>query len=106
MLQDVLSDIDAAKDWSLKTLMEFLRIPSVSTKPEHAGDLRRCADWLAGELRSAGLSADVHPTKGHPIVLARNDHKPGRPTVLFYGHYDVQPPEPLELWKTPPFDPT
>ena len=106
MLDQVLRTVDSRRDQSLAGLKDFLRIPSVSTKPEHAGDLRRCAEWLAQRLRSTGLRADIHPTPGHPIVLARNDHKPGRPTVLFYGHYDVQPPEPLELWTTPAFEPT
>src|SRR3954470_17311207 len=106
MLDRVLLSLYDRREHSLAGLLDFLRVPSVSTKPEHAGDLRNCADWLAGQLRSAGLSADVHPTTGHPIVLARNEHKPGRPTVLFYGHYDVQPPEPLDQWTTPPFEPT
>src|SRR3954451_19031028 len=106
MLDRILQTIDSRRQQSLDGLLEFLRIPSVSTKPEHAPDLRRCADWLAGQFRSTVLEAQIHPTKGHPIVLARNRHQPGRPTVLLYGHYDVQPPEPLELWKTPPFDPT
>src|SRR3954447_1188983 len=106
MLDRILQNIDSRRQQSLNGLLEFLRIPSVSTKPEHAPDLRRCADWLAGQFRSAGLEAQIHPTKGHPIVLARNRHQPGRPTVLLYGHYDVQPPEPLELWKTPPFEPS
>jgi acetylornithine deacetylase/succinyl-diaminopimelate desuccinylase-like protein len=87
-------------------LKHFLRISSVSTKPEHAKDLKACAEWLAGQLRGMKLEARVLPTKGHPIVLASNEKKPGRPTVLMYGHYDVQPPEPLEQWTTPPFEPT
>lgn len=106
MLDRALATIDARRKPSLDLLTDFLRIPSVSTKPEHAGDLVRCAQWLAGQFRDAGLTADVHPTPGHPIVVARNAHRPGRPTVLLYGHYDVQPPEPLELWTTPPFEPT
>src|SRR3954451_10920157 len=106
MLDRILQTIDSRRQQSLDGLLEFLRIPSVSTKPEHAPDLRRCADWLAGQFRSTVLEAQIHPTKGHPIVLARNRHQPGRPTVLLYGHYDVQPPEPLELWKTPPFEPS
>jgi acetylornithine deacetylase/succinyl-diaminopimelate desuccinylase-like protein len=106
MLDHAFTTIDARRQASLDLLKEFLRIPSVSTKPEHANDLRRCAEWLAGQFRDAGLSADVHRTPGHPIVVARNAHKPGRPTVLLYGHYDVQPPEPLDLWTTPPFEPT
>src|SRR5688500_6275824 len=106
MLEQVLRTIEGRRNESLAGLKEFLRVPSVSTKPEHAEDLRRCAQWLAERLRTMGLRADIHPTPGHPIVLARNEHKPGRPTVLFYGHYDVQPPEPLDLWTTPAFEPT
>ena len=108
MLNNVLSSIDARRKKSLDELVQLLRIPSVSTKPEHAPDMARCAQSLAGTLSKAGLRAEVRPTgggKGHPLVLARNDHKPGRPTVLFYGHYDVQPAEPLDLWTTPPFEP-
>ena len=106
MINQVLHAIDARRQDSLKGLMDLLRIPSVSTKPEHGPDMVRCADSLAGTLRGFGLTADVRPTGGHPAVLARNEHKPGRPTVLFYGHYDVQPPEPLDLWTTPAFEPT
>ena len=68
--------------------------------------MARCAQWLAEQVRGCGFKAEVAPTAGHPAVLAKNDHKPGRPTVLVYGHYDVQPPEPLDLWVTPPFEPT
>ncbi|HEV8603768.1 MAG TPA: dipeptidase [Tepidisphaeraceae bacterium] len=106
MIDKVLKQIDSRQAESLAGLKEFLRIPSVSTKPEHAQDLQRCAQWLAGKLREAKLDVRVEPTKGHPIVLAKNEHKPGRKTVLFYGHYDVQPPEPLEQWISPPFEPT
>src|SRR5688500_11064997 len=102
MIDAVLRSIDARRDQSLADLKTLLRIPSVSTKPEHAQDLKRCADWLAAQLRGMKLTADVVPTKGHPIVLAKSEKKPGRPTVLMYGHYDVQPPEPLEQWTTPP----
>jgi acetylornithine deacetylase/succinyl-diaminopimelate desuccinylase-like protein len=106
MLNRVLQTIDSRKDQSIAALKEFLAIPSVSTKPEHAADLRRCAQWLADQLLFAGLEVSVMPTPGHPIVVAKNKHIPGRPTVLFYGHYDVQPPEPLDLWISPPFTPT
>ncbi len=102
----VLQTVDSRRAESLEGLREFLRIPSVSTQPDHKPDLVECAQWLAGQLRSFGLKPEIAPTAGHPVVLARNDHKPGRPTVLFYGHYDVQPPEPLDLWVSPPFDPT
>ncbi|HYH44052.1 MAG TPA: M20/M25/M40 family metallo-hydrolase, partial [Thermoanaerobaculia bacterium] len=86
-------------------LCEFLRIPSVSTQPEHRADLERAAEWLAGSLRSAGLSAEIHPTAGHPVVLGEWRGAAGAPTVLIYGHYDVQPAEPLALWQSPPFEP-
>src|SRR4051812_37114784 len=105
MLELVLNYIDRSQDRSLASLKEFLSIPSVSTKPEHKPDMQRCAEWLAGQLKSAGLEPQIMPTGGHPAVVARNSYKPGRPTILFYGHYDVQPPEPLELWKSPPFQP-
>ena len=105
-LDSVLRDIDTNRAQCVAGLKQFLRIPSVSTKPEHKADLVRCAQWLAGQITSLGLSASVESTAGHPIVLARNQHQPNRPTVLFYGHYDVQPPEPLEQWTTPPFEPT
>jgi acetylornithine deacetylase/succinyl-diaminopimelate desuccinylase-like protein len=106
MLNDVLKTIDDRRAASLEELKSFLAIPSVSTKPEHAADMLRCATWLADRLTAAELSAKVMPTRGHPIVLAKNKHVAGRPTVLVYGHYDVQPPEPLELWESPPFEPT
>lgn len=105
MLNQVLNDIDASRDASLGQLIEFLKIPSVSTKPEHAADCQRCATWLSDHLTSLGLSSQVLPTGGHPAVVAKNQHVAGRPTVLVYGHYDVQPPEPLEQWVTPPFEP-
>ena len=104
-LESVLKSIDARRERTLGGLIEFLRIPSVSTKPDHAPHMRHCANWLAERLHAARLKADVRPTGGHPIVLAKNEHRPGRPTVLFYGHYDVQPPEPLDKWTSPPFEP-
>ncbi len=90
----------------LDDLLALLRFPSVSTKPEHNGDVQACADWLVSKLRSIGLGTELHPTPGHPVVIARNAHKPGRRTVMMYAHYDVQPSEPLEEWKSPAFEPT
>jgi acetylornithine deacetylase/succinyl-diaminopimelate desuccinylase-like protein len=88
-------------------LFDFLRIPSVSARTEHRGDMQRAASWLADNLRTAGLATEVLPTPGHPVVLGEWRHAPaGAPTVLVYGHYDVQPAEPLELWSSPPFEPT
>ncbi|HSV15539.1 MAG TPA: dipeptidase [Tepidisphaeraceae bacterium] len=106
MLDQVLATIDQRRDASLAQLKEFLAIPSVSTKPDHAPHMLRCATWLADHLKFAGFNVSIEPTNGHPIVLAKNRHEPNRPTVLVYGHYDVQPPEPLDLWTTPPFEPT
>ena len=85
----------------------FLRIPSVSARSEHNGDTARAADWLRDALTRIGFSATVMPTPGHPIVLGEwRKAPPGAPTILIYGHYDVQPPEPLALWTSPPFEPT
>lgn len=89
----------------LEDLFAFLRFPSVSTDSRHAGDVRACADWLVEKLTGMGLVTTLHPTEGHPIVVAKNEHRPGRRTVLIYGHYDVQPVDPLHLWTTPPFEP-
>ena len=87
-------------------LKEFVRFPSVSNDPKHARDVRRCASWLAAHLRLIGLeNVRVVPTSRHPIVYATWRHARGRPTILIYGHYDVQPPEPLSEWHTPPFEP-
>ena len=89
-----------------RELDEFLRIPSVSAKSEHNGDTRRAADWVRDQLAGAGLTAEVFDTPGHPVVLGEwRGAGPDAPTILIYGHYDVQPPEPLELWDSPPFEP-
>lgn len=94
-------------DRLLEELKEFLRIPSISTLPENAGDVARAAEFVAGKLKDAGLeNIEIIPTERHPLVYADWLHAPGKPTVLCYGHYDVQPPDPLELWHTPPFEPT
>ena len=85
MLANVLRTIDDRKDAAVVALTEFLRIPSVSTKPDHAPEMRRCATWLADQLKAGGLRAELRETgggKGHPLVLAKNEHKPGRPTVV------------------------
>lgn len=86
-------------------LSEFLRFPSISTQPEHAANLTACAEWLVKRLTRAGLSTTLHPTAGHPIVLGRTQHDPEKRTVLIYGHYDVQPVDPLQEWSSPPFEP-
>ena len=88
-------------------LFEFLRIPSISARSEHKADVARAADWLAEQLEVAGLTAEVLLTEGHPIVLGEwRGAGVGAPTYLVYGHYDVQPVEPLELWTSPPFEPS
>src|ERR1700756_5849043 len=99
--------IDSKRDENLSELKEFLRIPSVSTKSEHKPDVERAAQWVAGKLRSAGLeNIEIVPTKMHPLVYGESLRAPGKPTVLFYGHYDVQPAEPLEFVSSPAFEPT
>jgi len=95
------------RDRFLSELKEFIRIPSVSTLPAHRPDIDRAAAFVAGKLRGAGMEhIEVIPTSGHPLVYADWLHAPGKPTVLCYGHYDVQPAEPLDLWISPPFEPT
>jgi len=90
----------------LDELFTLLRIPSISTSPEHKGDIDRAAQFVADALGKAGLeNIEIIPTAGHPLVYADWLHAPGKPTILCYGHYDVQPPDPLELWETPPFEP-
>src|SRR6202171_6374870 len=98
--------IEGSREEHLAELLEFLRIPSVSAKSEHKPDIERAAQWVAANLGTAGFkTVEVIPTKFHPLVYAESLEAPGKPTVLFYGHYDVQPAEPLELWTTPPFEP-
>lgn len=99
--------VDANAERLLAELFDFLRIPSISTDPTRTGDVARAASFTADALRTAGLeNVEVIPTSRHPLVYADWLHAPGKPTVLCYGHYDVQPPDPLELWKSPPFEPT
>jgi acetylornithine deacetylase/succinyl-diaminopimelate desuccinylase-like protein len=91
----------------LTELCDFIRIPSVSVQPKHANDVRHCGEWLAKHLRSVGLeNVSLVPTPRHPIVFAQWRKAQGRPTVLIYGHYDVQPVDPVSKWQTPPFEPT
>ena len=99
--------IDGQRDQHLAELCDFLRIPSVSAKSEHKPDIERGARWVAGNLRAAGFkNVEIIPTGLHPLVYAESLEAPGKPTMLFYGHYDVQPVEPLNLWTSPPFEPT
>jgi acetylornithine deacetylase/succinyl-diaminopimelate desuccinylase-like protein len=94
------------KDNHLKDFYSFLRFQSISTDDQYSDQLIACADWLVEKLKRIGLETDLVRTKGHPIVWARNAHDSNKRTVLIYGHYDVQPPDPLELWDSPPFEPT
>jgi len=92
----------------LAEFCDYLRFPSVSAQPAHKKDLHACAEWLVAHCRAIGLAARLCPTGGHPIVIAKTPRaksKTKRPHYMVYGHYDVQPPEPLELWQTPPFEP-
>jgi acetylornithine deacetylase/succinyl-diaminopimelate desuccinylase-like protein len=103
-LPAVLSRIDVDLDAALTRLFALLRIPSISTDSAYAADCRVAADWLRDELQGLGFEAQVRQTPGHPIVVAHAP-KPGAPHFLFYGHYDVQPVDPLTLWTHPPFEP-
>ena len=99
--------IESKKNDHLKELIEFLKIPSVSTKSENKPDIEKAAQWVANRLRAAGMEkVEILPTSGHPMVYGEWLKAPGKPTILFYGHYDVQPAEPLELWTSPAFEPT
>jgi len=102
-LDKVLNTIDETLPDAMDRLFELLRIPSISTDPAHADDVGRAADWLVGELRGLGAEAEKRATAGHPIVVGRIGE--GAPHLMFYGHYDVQPADPLELWDRDPFDP-
>ena len=106
-LPKVLDRIDADLDNSLARLFDFLRIQSISTDPAYADQCKSAAEFVAKDLETLGLKAEVRPTSGHPVVIGKSQNAPanGGPRVLFYGHYDVQPVDPLDLWQTPPFDP-
>jgi acetylornithine deacetylase/succinyl-diaminopimelate desuccinylase-like protein len=103
-LDAVLDRIDRDIDQSLDRLFALLRIASVSTDPAFAGQCRAAAEHVATDLKSIGFETSVRPTEGHPVVVGKANGAAG-PRVLFYGHYDVQPVDPLNLWKTPPFEP-
>jgi acetylornithine deacetylase/succinyl-diaminopimelate desuccinylase-like protein len=102
MTDKVLGEIDRALDESLKRLFALIKIPSISTDPAYAKECRRAAEWLAKDLASMGFSASVRTTSGHPVVVGHHDGE--GPHVLFYGHYDVQPVDPLNLWDSDPFE--
>lgn len=106
-MKDVIKYIRDNMDNYIEELKEFLRIPSISTLPESKKEVERCAKFVAGNLKKIGMSrVEIFKTEGHPLVYAEWLGAPGKPTVLVYGHYDVQPVDPIELWNTPPFEPT
>lgn len=103
---EVLKAVDDGLDASVERLFELLRIPSISTDPAHKQDCRRAGQWIVDTLNGLGFKASLRKTAGHPMVVAHGGQKAGRhPHVLFYGHYDVQPADPIEKWATPPFEP-
>lgn len=106
-MQAILKYFEQNRKRYLAELKEFIAIPSVSTSPDHKKDIRRCAEWIAGHLKNIGMKGiRIYPTKGHPIVYAEWLGAPGAPTILLYGHYDVQPVDPVNLWTSPPFEAT
>ncbi|HEY3915960.1 MAG TPA: dipeptidase [Verrucomicrobiae bacterium] len=100
----VLDYIEKNQSRFVDELCQYLLFPSVSAQPNHGADMKACAEWLMRHCQKIGLVAEICPTAGHPVVIARTA-RTGKPHYLVYGHYDVQPPEPFELWKTPPFEP-
>ena len=104
-MEQVLGYLRENKDRFVRELIEYVSIPSVSAHEQHRPDMQRASEWISNEARTAGLEPEIVPTKGHPIVLARTPRRKGRPHYMVYGHYDVQPAEPFDLWKTPPFEP-
>ena len=104
-LDEVLAYLQAHQQKHVDQLCDLLRIPSISSQSDHAPDIRRAAEFCAGELRELGLEVEIVEGDGNPLVFARTKPLPDRPTLLLYGHYDVQPVDPLDLWQTPPFEP-
>src|SRR5215203_267879 len=106
-MNDVVDFINVNRDRYVEELKQYLAIPSVSALPQHAGDVLRAAEWTADALRKAGVdNARLMETPGNPVVYGEWLNAPGKPTILFYGHYDVQPVDPVNLWTTPPFEAT
>ncbi len=105
-MHEVLAFVDQRRQQYQADLAELLRIPSVSADPAFAPDVRRAAEWVRAHLAGIGLATELVETGGHPVVYAESPPVPGKPVALVYGHYDVQPPDPLDEWVTPPFEPT
>src|SRR5262245_5680580 len=107
IMNEIIDFIHTNRDRYVEELKAYLAIPSISALPQHSGDVRRCAEWTADEMRRIGLdNVRLIDTPGNPVVYGDWLGAPGAPTMLFYGHYDVQPVDPLELWETPPFEAT
>src|SRR6266576_2289896 len=106
-MQAVIDYLSKNQERFVEELCQYVRFPSVSAQPQHRQDLHACAEWVVRHCQGIGLEARLCPTEGHPIIIARTKGtaSKGRPKYLVYGHYDVQPPEPFELWKSPPFEP-
>src|ERR1035441_5343890 len=108
-MQAVIDYLKKHQSRAVAELCEYVRFPSVSAQPQHREDLRACGEWVVKHCRAIGLEARLCPTAGNPIVVAKTPRAKSngatRPHFLVYGHYDVQPPEPLDLWKSPPFEP-
>ena len=106
LMKDVIKYVKSNKKEYLEELKDYIRIPSISTLASAKGAINKCSKFVASKLKDAGMtSVKIYPTDGHPLVYAEWMKAPGKPTVLIYGHYDVQPVDPLELWKSDPFDP-
>ena len=106
LTEKLLATLDAGQDAATARLVEWLRIPSVSAQPAHAADCVRAAEWVRDQLIGIGFTASLRETPRHPVVVAHHPGTGAGPHLLYYGHYDVQPPEPLELWTSPPFEPS
>src|SRR6266581_7445403 len=106
-MEQVLQYLQKNQGRFIEELCEYVRFPSVSAQPQHHKDLAACAGWIRQHCESIGLHARLCPTPGNPVILARTfrERSPARPHFLVYGHYDVQPPEPFDLWHSPPFEP-
>ncbi len=105
-MESVINHIKSNFDNYVNELMEYIRIPSISTLESHKHEMQRCAEFVSSKLRNAGMNrVEIFQTKGHPIVYGEWLGAPGKPTVLIYGHYDVQPVDPIDLWNNPPFEP-
>jgi acetylornithine deacetylase/succinyl-diaminopimelate desuccinylase-like protein len=105
-MKEIIKYIKANKKNYLEELKDYIRIPSISTLETHKGEMKKCSKFVVSKLKDAGMeNVKIFPTEGHPLVYAEWMKAPGKPTVLIYGHYDVQPVDPLELWKSDPFEP-